>query len=66
MSIILNKAVRNKIMFLLLNRAGAVCGQILVFVLQMEESNQSTWMGWNRIAWEREGESPILPDEEAS
>jgi hypothetical protein len=29
-----------------INSAGAVCDQkILVFVLQMEESKQSTWMG---------------------
>jgi hypothetical protein len=30
----------------------------------MEEYKQSTWMGWDRIALLREGESPILPGEE--
>jgi hypothetical protein len=33
----------------------AVCDQkILVFVLQMEKSKQSMWMGWGRIALLRE------------
>jgi hypothetical protein len=44
----------------------SVCDQkILVFVLQMEKSKQSTtWMGWGRIALLRKGESPALPGEE--
>jgi hypothetical protein len=36
----------------------------LVFVLQMEESKQSMWIGWGRIALLREGETPILPGKE--
>jgi hypothetical protein len=42
------------------NGAGAVCDQkILVFVLQMEESKQNTWMGWVRIASLMEGSHPF-------
>jgi hypothetical protein len=34
------------------------------FVLQMEKSKQSMWMGWRKTAFLRKGESPILPGEE--
>jgi hypothetical protein len=47
------------------NSTGADFDQkILVFVLQMEKSKHSMWMGWSRIALLRKGESSVLPGEE--
>jgi hypothetical protein len=49
----------------IVNGTGAVRDQkILVFVLQVEKSKQSTWMGWGRIAFWRKEELPILTGDE--
>jgi hypothetical protein len=39
----------------------SVIRKILVFVLQMEKSKQSTCIGWGRTALLKKGESPVLP-----